>query len=149
MKTFIFLCIFFFIFPKPIFADYQAAPPPDPRIAELTAFMDAHHFEKPYYAADIIGAADKNHIDFRLLPVIEYLESSGGKRYIQNSANPFGWNSDRTGFNSIPDAIDYISSELGSNPHYAGKTDTGKLNAYNGRAEYTDRALILINQIHN
>jgi hypothetical protein len=121
----------------------------DDRPAKLAIFMDKHKFAKPYYIHEFIQSADKNKLDFALLPTIELAESSGGKRFLQDSHNPFGWNSDQSGFKSIPDGIDFISTQLGTGHYYAGKSTYLKLRAYNPNPAYAARAMKLIEEIHN
>lgn len=136
----------------------------DPRIGQLAQFETQHHFapNQLQYAKIIIESADKNNIDFALLPAIELKESSGGKRHIQSLHNPFGWCSDRIGFKSISDGIDFISTAINGTPQWTlgcdGKTyfwnayyigDTRhKLTSWNGSA-YADKAMKLIEEIHN
>jgi hypothetical protein len=121
----------------------------DDRIGKLTRFMNDHHFAKPFYVQDIIQAADKNHIDIALLPAIEYLESSGCRRFIPSTFNCLGWASDTVVFKSIPDGIDYVSARLGTGHYYAGKSTYAKLRAYNPNPAYAERAMKLIEEIHN
>lgn len=136
---------------------YQPKIPPqpvihhDPRIGQLARFESRHHFasDQFQYVKTIIESADKNHIDFALLPAIEYLESSGGKRFIYSTANPFGWNSDQSGFKSIADGIDFISAQLGSGRYYQDKSTYSKLRAYNPNPAYAAQAMKLIEEIHN
>lgn len=78
--------------------------------------------------------ADKNDIDWRLIPAIAIRESSGGKNTCEN--NPFGWDSCRTNFKSVDEAIEVVAWNLGgSNPktkkYYDGETEK-KLYHYNG-----------------
>jgi len=81
--------------------------------------------------------AEKNGIDWRLLPAIAVRESSGGKNDCNKvSNNPFGWNSCKVGFNSIDEAIETVALNLGGNNpitarHYDNKTVKQILQAYN------------------
>ena len=149
MKLEILLALSFFL--------YQPKIPPqpiihhDPRLWQLAQFEKQHHFaaDQLQYVKTIIESADKNNIDFALLPAIEYLESSGGKRYIYSTANPFGWNSDQSGFKSIADGIDFISAQLGSGRYYRDKSTYSKLRAYNPNPAYAEQAMKLIEEIHH
>ena len=127
---------------KPIQINHDARP------AKLAQFMDKYHFKRPYYIHEFIKSADKNSIDFALLPSIELIESSGNKRYIQGTSNPFGWCSDKCSFKNIPDAIDYISAQLGNGKYYKGKTLREKLRAYNPNPRYGVEIINLMAQVN-
>jgi len=122
--------------------------PVDGRIAQLTAYMDKAKFapDQYQYIPQFITDADNNSIPPTLLVCIEVAESSGGKRYIRDTHNPFGWASDRVSFSSESAAIDFISNQLGSGRYYKGKSITGKLTAYNSAA-YAVRVQNCMSQI--
>lgn len=103
----------------------------DERIGELTRFMSAHNFATPYYVKDYLSCADKSGNDWRLLPVISLLESSGGRFYPRPTNNEWGWNSANYSFKSIPEGICFISSQLANGRPYKGKTIEGKIKTYN------------------
>lgn len=94
------------------------------------------------YGDLFVAAADEYGNDWRILPAISVIESTGGKFACGN--NPFGWGSCRSGvgaFESIPEAIDYVSWSLGGhNPRlrsaYAGGTDED-LMSFNGTVDPT------------
>ncbi len=81
--------------------------------------------------------ADKNNLDWRLLPAIAIRESTGGKFECKKVLNnSFGWGSCKIGFNSNEKAIETVARNLGGNnpntaKHYADKTVTQILRAYN------------------
>jgi len=85
----------------------------------------------------MVQEAEKNDIDWRLLPAIAVRESTGGKfdcKKVEN--NPFGWGSCKIGFDSIDEAIETVAMNLGGNnpnteKHYADKTTDQILKAYN------------------
>lgn len=102
------------------------------------------------YGKKFVDEADKNNIDWRLLPAISVKESSGGKHMCKN--NPFGWASCRTTFASIDEAIETVARNLGGNnpktaPYYSGDTRS-KLYYYNGTVEplYPDRVITIMGQ---
>jgi hypothetical protein len=99
------------------------------------------------YVNDFIGAAEKYRIDYRLLPGISVIESQCGKMYPRNTNNPFGWQSARVGFKSIPDAIDFITGQLANSKYYAGKTTKRKLASYCPNPEYPSRVMAVMQQI--
>jgi hypothetical protein len=81
--------------------------------------------------------AEKNDLDWRLLPAIAVRESTGGKFDCQKvENNPFGWGSCKIGFNSNEEAIETVARNLGGNnpgteKHYANKSLKQILRAYN------------------
>lgn len=85
---------------------------------------------------EMVAAADKYGIDWRLLPAIAVRESSGGKEAC--GKNPFGWGSCKKGigeFKTWGEAIDKVGWNLGgwnprTAPYYSGGTEA-KLKAYN------------------
>ncbi|MEK7060034.1 MAG: hypothetical protein AAB970_00220 [Patescibacteria group bacterium] len=85
----------------------------------------------------MVQEAEKNDLDWRLLPAIAVRESTGGKfacKKVDN--NPFGWGSCKIGFDSLDEAIETVAMNLGGNNpnterHYADKTTDQILKAYN------------------
>lgn len=81
--------------------------------------------------------AEKNDIDYRLLPAISMIESTGGKhacKKVQNSV--FGYGSCKLSFNSIDESIEIVAQSLGGNNpktarHYDDKTTLQILKKYN------------------
>lgn len=81
--------------------------------------------------------AEKNELDWRLLPAIAVRESTGGKFACKKATfNFFGWGSCKIGFDSNEKAIETVARNLGGNNpktehHYAGKTTKEILKKYN------------------
>jgi len=81
--------------------------------------------------------AEKNNIDWRLLPAIAVRESTGGKHDCNRVPNnAFGWGSCKISFKSNEEAIEIVAKNLGGNNpnterHYADKTVIQILRAYN------------------
>lgn len=82
--------------------------------------------------------AEKNGIDWRLLPAIAVRESTGGKYACKTVAySYFGWGGCRINFKSIDHAIEVVALNLGGNnpntaKHYGGaKTPKQLLQKYN------------------
>ena len=86
------------------------------------------------YAADLVAAADQYQLDWRLLPSLALVESSGGKVYKNN--NVFGWDSCKRKFPNIQIGIQVVAERLANSPYYRGKSLEGKLRAYNQNAGY-------------
>ena len=100
--------------------------------------------------------AEKNNIDWRLLPAIAVRESTGGKfacKKVKNSA--FGWGSCKINFNSHEEAIEVIAHNLGGNNpntarHYDEKTTREILRAYNPPTivpRYAEQVISIMNAI--
>lgn len=81
--------------------------------------------------------AEKNGIDWRLLPAIAVRESTGGKHACKKVTNSFfGWGSCKINFKTTDAAIETVALNLGGNNpntdhHYAGKTTKEILQKYN------------------
>lgn len=87
------------------------------------------------YGKVLVAAAEKNGLDWRLLPAIAIKESTGGKFSCGN--NPFGWGSCKIKFKNIESAIDTVARNLGGhNPateqYYKDASTKEKLFQYNG-----------------
>ncbi len=86
------------------------------------------------YGAKMVVEAEKNNLDWRLLPAIAIKESTGGKFACHK--NPFGWGSCGIKFNNWNEAIEVVAWNLGgNNPNtarwYKDKTTIEKLSRYN------------------
>lgn len=81
--------------------------------------------------------AEKNDIDWRLLPAISVRESTGGKNDCKKvKHNAFGWGSCKIGFKSDDEAIETVARNLGGNNpktshYYDNKTTMQILRIYN------------------
>ena len=98
------------------------------------------------YGAKMVKEAEKNNLDWRLLPAIAIKESTGGKFACYN--NPFGWGSCKISFKNFDDAIETVARNLGvNNPnteqYYKDKTTREKLHHYNNSVVPTYTAEIL------
>lgn len=109
----------------------------DPRLARLKQFFTERGCPLSEAAVDFLIAADQNHLDWRLLPSISMIESSGGKDFKNN--NVFGWDSTRGNFPSVRAGIHFVASKLAKSKLYRGKSVDGKLQTYNPQPEYVAR----------
>jgi hypothetical protein len=100
--------------------------------------------------------AEKNGLDWRLLPAIAVRESTGGKHACKSVPNSFfGWGSCKIGFKSKEYAIEVIARNIsGNNPntehHYSGKTTRGILQKYNPPSvipKYADEVMAIMEVI--
>jgi hypothetical protein len=118
----------------------------DPRATRLRKFFSKLHCPVVDMAEDFIRAADSNHLDWRLLPSISVIESSGGKAYINN--NIFGWG---TGgplpFPSIRAGLNEVAFKLGNSSLYRNRDVFGKLRLYNPDESYPYRVISVMNRI--
>lgn len=100
--------------------------------------------------------AEKNGLDWRLLPALAVRESTGGKfacKKVKN--NPFGWGSCKIGFNSVDNAIETVARNLGGNnpktaKHYGDKNTKEILRAYNPPSiipKYAEQVIAIMNEI--
>lgn len=116
-------------------ADADTPPPPDPRLVKLRNYFDRNDCPLRRYAATFIEVADQNALDWRLLPSISFVESSGGKYFHNN--NVFGWDNCRQKFPSIEQSIHIVGSKLANSDVYRGKDLEALLRTYNpARSEY-------------
>ena len=103
----------------------------------IDAYFKARNMPLEGMGMKMVFEAEKNNLDWRLLPAIAVRESSGGKNdcnKVQN--NPFGWGSCKIGFDSNEEAIETVAHNLGGNNpkterHYDNKTTKQILRAYN------------------
>jgi hypothetical protein len=106
----------------------------DPRLLRLQEFFE----EKDSPAADLAGefveAADRYHLDWRLLPSIAFVESGGGKAAQNN--NLFGWDDGKCPFPSIRYGIGMVASRLRNSKLYKDKSLDEILMVYNPNSGY-------------
>lgn len=114
----------------------------DPRVQRLQRFFETYNCPQPWHVAEYLKAADINGIDYRILPVVSLMESTCGRK--QRLQNYWGWNSARSGFESVPAGIHFISARLAQSPYYKGRTIQEKLFAYNPDQAYVTLATKLL-----
>lgn len=119
----------------------------DIRAEKIDNYFKERNMPLEGYGKKMVEVADKNGLDWRLLPAISIRESSGGKHMCQH--NPFGWGSCRIIFSSLNEAIDTVGYKLNNLPVYRGKTTKQKLYYYNGTVvpSYPDEVIAIMNKI--
>lgn len=118
----------------------------DPRATRLRTFFSKLHCPVIDMAEDFIRAADENHLDWRLLPSISVIESSGGKVYINN--NIFGWGiGGPLPFPSIRAGLNLVAYKLGNSSLYKNRDVLGKLRLYNPDGRYPYRVISVMKRI--
>lgn len=90
-------------------------------------------------------ASDANALDWRLLPSISFVESTGGKSARNN--NLFGWDSGRAAFSSASACIHSVASSLATSVLYRNKDVDGKLKTYNGSEGYVRKVKEVMRRI--
>ncbi len=121
----------------------------DVRAVRLGMFFEKRNCPLKPYIDDFITAADKYDIPYNLLPAIATIESSCGKRYPPATNNVVGWNSAKSGFESIPQSIDFVSDKLANGHYYKGKSIEKKLATYCPNPTYPQRVLNIMKEIDN
>ncbi|MCX6753381.1 MAG: hypothetical protein NTW62_03505 [Candidatus Nomurabacteria bacterium] len=98
--------------------------------------------------------ADKNGLDWRLLPAIATRESNAGKMACKRVAHSFfGWGSCHIAFDSDEQAIEIVAAHLGGNmdstdQYYEGKTTYQILRKYNTVIKkYPEEVINIMNMI--
>ena len=107
----------------------------DPRMLRVKQFFLDRDCPAQVYADDFIQAADQNDLDWRLLPSLSFIESTGGKEAYNN--NMFGWDNCRRKFRSTRESIYTVAALLGTSQLYRAKNIDQVLRLYNPRPEYT------------
>ncbi len=99
------------------------------------------------YGKKFVEEAEKNNLDYTMLPAIAMIESTGYKNVCKSASgkyNGFGWGSCKIAFASVDEAIEKMAAHLGGNhpntaKYYKGKDLVAILNTYNPpkyRADY-------------
>jgi hypothetical protein len=119
--------------------------PADERRLKLQSFFESYRCPAPFHVEDYLREADKNAIDYRLLPAISVRESTCGRHARLN--NHWGWDSARSGFSSVKAGIRYLARTLALSPKYRDKTIDGKLKIYNPNLRYVAQVMQLMEEI--
>lgn len=93
------------------------------KVAAVRVFFQKYNAPLQSHAEDFVRAADMYGLDYRLLPAISMIESSGGK-HLFKSYNPFGWG--RSGYPSFTAAIYDVSRGM-ANYYASGLRDPKKI----------------------
>lgn len=99
----------------------------DMRVVALENTLNKYNSPLAPYAHVYVSEADKNGVDWRLLPSIAGLESTFGKRYIEGTYNVYGWGSGEIYFDSWEDGIATINASLKTRYIDRGATDVWKI----------------------
>jgi hypothetical protein len=122
----------------------------------IDTYFKAHDMPLLGTGMKMVQEAEKNDLDWRLLPAVAVRESTGGKFDCQKvENNPFGWGSCKIGFDSLDKAIETVARNLGGNnpstaKHYDDKTTKQILQAYNPPSvvpRYAEQVMSIMNAI--
>jgi hypothetical protein len=131
------LAVFFTITPADKYYEPPRPEPVEVQIPEtecvnaLVSFFQKHKSPLVDNVDDFIEVSKQYNIDYRFLPAISIIESSGARIEFRKN-NPFGWGS--IGFSSHSEAIHYVAYHLRNDSAYRGKplTPNGIGCIYNG-----------------
>ncbi len=91
----------------------------DLRAHRLAKFLASQKSPLAFLADDFVHQADRQGLDYRLLPAIAGVESTFGKNYIPGTYNVYGWGKGTIPFDSWVDGMAKVS--LGLQKNYVGK----------------------------
>jgi len=126
---------------------FNSRPKTDPRTIRLKKFLNKLRCPVAYLAEDFVRAADDNHLDWRLLPSIAIIESGGGKAYLREKNNIFGWGGGEIYFTSVDAGLQTVAYELGRGPLYRHHNSLGKLHLYNPDENYAQQVMAVMRRI--
>lgn len=133
------------------------------KAAKIDAYFGKYELPAEGYGMAMVEAAHKYGLDWRLLPALAKLETTGGKHVCKNpkgANNWFGWGSCKIAFNSVEESFDVIAKNLsGNNPRtekfYKDKSIEKILEVYNPPAtpgitpNYHKLAFKIMDEIEN
>ena len=122
-------------------ADYRH----DPRYSRLINFFTKAGSPAKNYSEVFLEAADRNRLDWRLLPSLSFIESAGGKVAPHN--NMFGWQSGKAHFASLAASIQAVGYQLAHAKAYRAKNLDRLLATYNPIGNYAQRVKAVMAQI--
>jgi len=127
----------------------QAPPAPDyrldGRLKSLQKFFHDTDCPAQHYSEAFLETADAYDLDWRLLPSISFVESTGGKAAKNN--NLFGWESGRASFDSPVAGINVVGYRLTHSSLYRDKNVDEILATYNPDSEYAERVKFVMRRI--
>jgi hypothetical protein len=107
----------------------------DPRLESLKRFFQHGDCPLRSLAAEFLMVADQHNLDWRLLPSLSIVESSGGRLARHN--NLFGWNNGKAAFVSRRAGIHDMARNLADSKRYRDEDVDGILRKYNPSADYS------------
>jgi hypothetical protein len=117
----------------------------DPRSETLHRFFQQCDCPAQEFSDTFLEAADQFDLDWRLLPSISFIESTGGKHASNN--NLFGWDSGHAEFSSMAAGIHTVASRLANSTLYRDKSLDEILSTYNPDTEYAGKVKSVMRRI--
>jgi hypothetical protein len=117
----------------------------DSRLETLRKFFRKCDCPAEMYSTVFLEAADDYALDWRLLPSLSYIESTGGKAARNN--NLFGWDSGRAHFPSPTAGIHAVAYHLAHSALYKDKNLDKLLATYNHSAAYARKVKSVMQRI--
>ncbi len=134
-----------FVATSPAPAGDEAAGKQDPRLVRLEKYFEEKQCPVKPLARDFVAAADRHNLDWRLLPSIAFVESSGGKTFHNN--NIFGWSNGDHRFVSVKESIHTVAERLANSHYYRNKPIDKILTTYNPVPGYRERVRDVMNDL--
>ena len=122
-----------------------ASPQMDQRLMRIQQYFGEKDCPAKQFAADFIVAADRQDLDWRLLPSISMIESTGGKT--QRNNNMFGWANCRIRFSSTRAGIYVVADHLANASQYKEKDLDDVLWTYNPRPGYARKVKAVMQEL--
>lgn len=135
---------------------------PDPRAEKIDAYFAQWDLPLSGHGAGMIAAADKYDIDWRLLPALAMLETTGGKNLCGDGTNmnAFGFGSCKIHFGTFEQSFEAVAKTVSGNGEktshlYKGKSVEEILEVYNPpevegiMPGYHKKALRVMSEIEN
>jgi len=126
-------------------AEYRYEPAKDTRLRSLRAFFQQRNCPAAELSPVFLQVSDMYDLDWRLLPSLSFVESTGGKAAKNN--NWFGWDSGRAAFSSASACIHSVASALANSALYRDKDLDGILKTYNPDAGYARKVKNVMRRI--
>jgi hypothetical protein len=124
------------------------------KVDAIDAYFKSHKMPLEGTGLKMVQESEKNNLDWRLLPALSVIESTGGRHACKKATHSFfGWGSCKIDFNSDEEAIEIVAKNLGGNnpntdQHYAGKTTEEILKKYNSVIHnYTQKVTNVMDEI--
>ena len=117
----------------------------DPRLERLYKFFGKGDCPATRYAHVFLEAADDYGLDWRLLPSLAFVETTGGKAAPYN--NIFGWASGKARFHTPTAGIHTVGFRLAYSRLYRDKSVDEVLATYNPVPEYVQKVKSIMRRI--
>jgi len=126
---------------SPATRDYRK----DSRFQRLLTFFENAGCPAKRLTQAFLEAADRYKLDWRLLPSLSFVESTGGKAARNN--NMFGWGFGKAHFPSLVAGIETVANRLALSKLYRDKTLDQILATYNPDVTYAPKVKWVMSQI--